>query len=124
MLWFKYFFPAISWSVVILVITLMPAEKLPEVGIIQIDKLVHFFVFGLLMFLTMFGAVKVLQHKNSNANIVIPSFIYGTGLGVLVEFLQLFVPGRTFSVIDIIANTIGTIIGYYVFKFVRRKKAL
>jgi VanZ family protein len=121
---FKYFWPAILWSVVILVITLSPSEKLPDVGIFQVDKLVHFFVFGLLMFLIMFGAVKVWQDKNRDADIIRLSFAYSTGLGILVEILQLFVPSRSFSVVDIVANTIGTVIGYYVFRFARRKGIL
>lgn len=118
---FKYLWPAILWSLVILFITLTPGDKLPEVGIFQIDKLVHFFVFGLLMFLSAYGLFRIVKAANSTMNVVTVGAIYSIGLGLLVEVLQLFVPNRSFSVADVIANTIGTVIGYVVFKYYRRK---
>lgn len=121
---FKYLWPAILWSLVILFITLTPGDKLPEVGIFQVDKLVHFFVFGLLMFLSSYGLFRVFQERNSTTNAVTVSAVYSIGLGLLVEVLQLFVPNRSFSVADVIANTIGAGIGYLVFRYYKRKYML
>jgi VanZ family protein len=118
---FKYLWPALVWSLVILLLTLTPGEKLPEVGIFQIDKLVHFFVFALLMFLAAYGLKKVFLVRSINASAILVSAIYSCALGVSVEILQLFVPNRSFSWADIIANTIGTGIGYFVFNYVRQK---
>lgn len=121
---FKYLWPAILWSLVILFITLTPGDKLPEVGIFQVDKLVHFFVFGLLMFLSSYGLFRVFQERNFTTNAVTVSAVYSIGLGLLVEVLQLFVPNRSFSVADVIANTIGAGIGYLVFRYYKRKYML
>lgn len=121
---FKYLWPAILWSLVILFITLTPGDKLPEVGIFQVDKLVHFFVFGLLMFLSSYGLFRVFQERNFTTNAVTVAAVYSIGLGLLVEVLQLFVPNRSFSVADVIANTIGAGIGYLVFRYYKRKYML
>lgn len=121
---FKYLWPAILWSLVILFITLTPGDKLPEVGIFQVDKLVHFFVFGLLMFLSSYGLFRVFQERNFTTNGVTVAAVYSIGLGLLVEVLQLFVPNRSFSVADVIANTIGAGIGYLVFRYYKRKYML
>lgn len=118
---FKYLWPALVWTLIILILTLTPGEKLPEVGIFQIDKLVHFFVFALLMFLAAYGLKKLFLVRNIKGNIILVSAIYSFGVGVMVEILQLFVPNRSFSVADIIANSIGTGIGYFVFNYVRHK---
>jgi VanZ family protein len=117
----KYLWPSIVWSLVILVITLTPGERLPEVGFFQVDKLVHFIVFGLLVFLTLYGSSKAVALKQGSINPILISLVYSIGLGILVEILQLFVPGRSFSLVDILANTIGTILGYYAFRYAKRK---
>ncbi len=120
-MWIRYLWPAILWSLIILFITLTPGEKLPEVGIFQVDKVVHFFVFGLLMFLAAYGLERFFSLRKQQLNVVRIAVMYSTGLGIMVEILQLFVPNRSFSLADIVANTIGTGIGYFIFRYVKKK---
>jgi VanZ family protein len=117
----KYLWPAIGWSLIILVLTLTPGEKLPEVGIFQIDKFVHFFVFGLLMILSSYGLKKIFTTTHFRANPVLVGSLYSIGLGITVEILQLFVPNRSFSLADIVANTIGVGLGYLIFRFLSNR---
>lgn len=62
---------------------------------------------------------------------LLPFFAFGTGkrgllaaflmipLGIVLEFGQTFVPGRTFSILDMVANSCGTILGILCGKYVR-----
>src|SRR5687768_11190855 len=113
----RYLWPAILWSIVVLFLTLLPGEEFPEVQVVGIDKLVHFFIFGLVMVLSSFGLYKISAHTGAIQNPVLISFFYSITFGVAIEILQLFVPNRNFSLLDIIANVIGVALGYLLFNF-------
>src|SRR5690349_11411756 len=118
----RFLWPAIVWSIVVLVLTLLPGEKLPEVPVFGIDKIVHFFIFGLLMILTAFGLYKISRQAGSIENPILISFIYSTLFGIAIEVIQQYVPNRSFSVYDIIANVIGVGLGSAVFNFWKRRQ--
>jgi VanZ family protein len=40
--------------------------------------------------------------------------------GFLMELGQLFVPGRTFSWLDLLANTLGAVLGFILFRILRK----
>ncbi|MEM5832319.1 MAG: VanZ family protein, partial [Candidatus Aenigmatarchaeota archaeon] len=48
---------------------------------------------------------------------VLFSFIICSSYGVINEIYQIFIPNKFFSFSDIIANSIGSLIGILVFKF-------
>jgi VanZ family protein len=107
----------ILWAIVVLVLTLMPGEAIPNVPIFGIDKLVHFFIFGTLNLLMLIAFKK--QETKEYLKIC---FFSSIGYGILIEFIQPFVPGRTFSIYDMIANTIGVILGYAFFRLLLGRK--
>jgi VanZ family protein len=117
----RYFWPASLWTIIILVLTLMPGKAIPDVGFFNADKLVHFFVFGLLMVLTSYAIAKMKVVRGTPDNPMMISFIYSVALGIAIEVLQQFVPGRSFSVADMIANTIGVTLGYFAFIKLQRR---
>jgi VanZ family protein len=114
--------PAFAWSLIVLVLTLIPGEAVPDVGIFQIDKVVHFFIFGLLMILTCYGLHKVSALKGFPSNPLLTAGIYSIFFGMMIEIIQRYVPGRNFSIVDVIANTIGVGIGYLIFNFLKKRK--
>jgi len=105
---------------VILVLTLIPGEAVPEVDIVNFDKLVHFFIFGVLMITTSYGLLKVSMVKNFPGKPILIAAIYSVAFGVCIEFIQRLIPGRSFSLYDMIANTIGVVIGYLLFQFLKK----
>ena len=117
----RYLWPAILWSVVVLILTLLPGEKLPDVPIFGIDKIVHFFIFGLLMILSAFGLYKISRQENSIQSPVLISLLYSVLFGIMIEVIQQYVPNRSFSVYDIIANVIGVGLGYLTFNIWRKR---
>jgi VanZ family protein len=111
--------PAIAWGVIILLLTLAPGKTLPNVPIFGIDKIVHFIIFGLLLFLSLYS------NKNRyNRKIALSSLIICIGYGIIIEFIQEYIPGRSFSIYDILANSIGVGLGYLFFQWVVNKKTV
>lgn len=88
-----------TWSICTLLF-LTPVSGLPPIDLW--DKAVHTTVFVVLMVLLILAHAKQLS--------VLPLALLLTLYGVLIEFGQLFVPGRSFSLLDIVANTLGVII--------------
>ncbi len=116
----RYLWPPIVWTLFILVLTLLPGRAIPNVGIFQIDKLVHIFFFSVLMVLLLYGLQKINEHRIFFVNLILIAIVYCIGLGIIIEILQLFVPGRDFSLLDIVADASGTGLGYLIFIFVRK----
>jgi VanZ family protein len=117
----RYSWPAVVWSLVVLVLTLIPGSAIPEVGIFQADKLVHFFIFGVLMILSSYAIKKTAGTKGIFLNPLLISSLYSVGFGVMIEFIQKFVPGRSFSLADMLANTVGVGLGYLIFIFLKKR---
>jgi VanZ family protein len=115
----RYLWPSIVWSITVVILTLIPGEELPNVPVVGIDKLVHVFIFALMMTLTAFGLHKS-SLRQSLKNRALISFAYSFIFGIIIELIQPFVPGRSFSYFDIVANMIGVAIGYLGYVFLRR----
>jgi VanZ family protein len=103
------------------VLTLIPGEDLPDVDFFQIDKVVHFFIFGVLMILSSYALKKTADIKGAPTNPLLRAALFSIGFGITIEFLQLFVPGRSFSVLDMLANSIGVGLGYLIFMLLKKR---
>lgn len=95
--WFRLLF----WgcAIAVLVLALMPpSPRMPDTGW---DKANHMLAFGVLAMLAMRG-------WPGRAWVILLALI---GYGVLIEVLQGFTPDRDADAIDVIADTIGILIG-------------
>ena len=110
-----YFFPAIAWFIISIILLTLPGNDLPHNSLFDIpnfDKLVHFGMFFLLTTLFSFPFSK-LSTKMST----IMSFFYKTAFfvilyGIIMEYVQkYFTFERTFDMMDILFDTIGSIAG-------------
>lgn len=64
-----------------------------------------------------FGFLVTLTGKNSASKVILS----GTLLSCLMELLQYIVPrGRTADINDVILNTLGTLIGYFIAKYYKK----
>jgi VanZ family protein len=70
------------------------------------DKLLHFFGFLILIILLLL----TFEHYNLS-NKYIACFLIALGIGILIEAVQLGIPGRDFSLLDIAADVLGIIAG-------------
>lgn len=100
---YLFLLPAFLWSVMILYVTLIPGKDVPEVNIS--DKLIHFGVFAGLLTLTYSGLLK-----EGIGSPLRKAIIYSLLMGIVTECLQMFIPGRSFSYFDLIANIAGILV--------------
>lgn len=82
-------------------LSLSPSPKLTASN----DKVGHFIAYGTLML--HLGVLTVENRKH-----LIISALFALIYGGLMEFGQYFVPGRSVSGLDLLANTGGVVIGY------------
>ena len=80
------------------------------------DKVLHFFGFALLGFLAA-RAVFLSGNIGRAAGVVVAALLAAVW-GVMDEFHQSFVPGRTASVGDALADTLGAIVGAVLFTYI------
>mgnify|MGYP001084770177 CR=1 FL=1 len=117
------YIPAILWSLFIASSCLLPASSFHRFSLnslFELDKLIHLILYFVLVVLwaissgTNYGA-------NKKFIIVLMSIAYG----VLIELLQAMMGmGRAYDLDDIIANTVGCILGILSVSFVSRNMPL
>lgn len=107
----KAYLPALLWSIFIFVLCLIPGKDIPHVPIMGIDKIIHFTLFGVLIFLYLKSTRK--GNKNLTQPHIILFLFLIMAYGILLEIFQgNFVPGRTADLYDTIANSLGVICVY------------
>ncbi|TFH02726.1 MAG: VanZ family protein [Calditrichales bacterium] len=95
--------------------------RLPDVGFDWFDKVVHFFVFGVLG-LFMARGLKNSDYRKIRDHFFKLSMIVSIFYGALDEVHQYFVPGRYASVWDWIADTLGIILAVSIYKYILKRK--
>jgi len=121
----KGYWPALAWSLIILLLTGLPGNFFPEITSfwdwLSPDKVVHLFIFGTLSFLILFGY----RHKyaeNKKKKLVWTSIVITILYGALTEILQYYVfIGRSGNIYDALADMIGAFIGWFVFVLIFKK---
>lgn len=117
----RHFWPGFLWWNVVMALTLAPGNYFPKVGsfwsLFSPDKLIHLFIFGVLAYLLLSAFRNYFTGPVKAGRIFAPMLIT-LSTGILTEILQAVLPiGREASVYDSIANAIGCITGYYIFRF-------
>ena len=84
------------------------SSSMPKVGFIIWDKLLHVFEY---MFFGILGFRAFRRKKDQTQFFKISLILFGILFGCLDEYWQSFIPGRTPSLYDIVADGIGVSIG-------------
>jgi VanZ family protein len=121
----KYLIPAIIWMALITGLSVMPAPQLPKTPFFAPDKLAHATIYAVFTWLILFGLQRRTKTKLPRKQVII-SVVFAAFYGILMEFVQYaFVPGRFFEYGDMLANTIGALLGLSLFiPILLRKRAL
>jgi glycopeptide antibiotics resistance protein len=119
----KYFLPSFIWALIILLITLIPASKIPAISLLKLkfaDKIIHFSMF--FIFATLLSLGFYFQ-KNLKVRIVLfYSFSVSLILASLTEILQHYmISGRKGDFLDMAANMAGIIAGLWMAGYLNRK---
>ena len=119
----KRIVPAVLWLLIILWVTLTPGEELPKTpDIIGFDKLIHLGIFLVLTFL--WNRVGNEKGTKTKKEIFITNYlVFGILFAILVEYLQQYIPGRSYDYGDMIANITGGTIGTFCFYILHRRQS-
>jgi len=84
----------------------MPSRDLPEMPVGNFDKIVHFSMYFVLSVLLM-KAMYYHSRSLTGGKVFLFTLIIVGMYGILMELFQSFVPGRTPSLADVLANVAG-----------------
>jgi VanZ family protein len=122
----KSFWPGVIWFLLSCVAFFLPGVALPEndwFGKIELDKIIHiglFAVMVLLWCLPLFQKPNLLSRLPSLL-ITIPFVFFG--YSIIVEVVQhFFIPGRSFDLVDILADALGCGVGFILVKLYQRSR--
>lgn len=99
---------AVGWAAAIFILSSQAGDALPPLLSGQ-DKLLHALVFGVLGVLVL-GSMKTSSRGYTPGQAWIAVSLV-TGYGILDEFHQRYVPGRSAELLDVAADAVGGIIG-------------
>ena len=113
---FKYWLPVLLWAGFIFFISSLPGKAIPPLFYKQ-DILFHIFVYAFLSLLlnralknNQFGCI--LRQSKRIFLVILFCLIYA----ITDEFHQQFVSGRTSSIVDIIIDSLGVILGSAIYR--------
>ena len=121
----KSLWPAIIWGVFIFIMSSFPGDDIPKSYIFNIpfaDKIIHFFLYFLLVILIMVGSLR-----KSKTGLTIRNYLFAFSIsllyGILLEVLQdiVFIM-RSADLLDIAANGAGSFIGLLIFYYIKERK--
>ncbi|MFC2124944.1 VanZ family protein [Bacteroidota bacterium] len=111
------------WTALVLFATLTPGDQLPDNAFLDIpylDKFVHTGLFTVQSYLTI-KSFQVLKSFYFIQQIkVILGLIICVGLAVFVEFMQQYIPSRSYESGDLFANIIGIFLGIIAFRILNK----
>jgi VanZ family protein len=91
----------------------MPITKVWD--FFSFDKIAHFIVFAVQCFLLILGFSKQYTFLFIRYKAVPLSIGISFALGLLIELGQTFIPERGLELSDILANTLGVFVGWFLF---------
>uniref|UniRef100_UPI004047ABAA VanZ family protein n=1 Tax=Roseivirga sp. TaxID=1964215 RepID=UPI004047ABAA len=111
----KSYWTSVLWGMMLAVLMLAPQDAFPESELLGYDKLAHLGVFAIFSITILFGN-KLRHHKKKLDNQKkLNAFFISVVYGIVLESLQYFVPGRMVDIYDLLANTVGAIVGVILF---------
>lgn len=105
----NYLVLAITWTLIITVLSLVSFNSVPKVYITGNDKLIHFLFYAILVVLLSFAINKSYFKMNHHLLIVLFAIFYG----IVIEVLQnLLTKNRQADFYDAVANSLGAVVGF------------
>ncbi len=113
----------VFWTVALVIMSIIPNSIPPslqigESSIVRTDYILHFISFLLLPIFYFLSGEKNIFRKIS-LNIWL-TLIAGLVFAVLTETIQIYVPGRTFNILDMIWNIFGLLCGILAGKLMKK----
>lgn len=114
-------FIALCYTCTISVLFFMPSPELPKIQISGADKIIHGFIYFILinMWLLYFYKKMNFRFKAKWVLILLISILL---YGIIIEIFQgLFTASRSADIFDIAANFVGSLLGIFFFRSIKHK---
>jgi hypothetical protein len=99
----------VGWALVGLVIFVSVTPRAPEMlDLDGADKLLHVFAYGIMML--WFGFIYLPSRMYQNLGIIL------IAIGIALELIQGIIAHRSLSFLDMVANTVGVLLGWLLAK--------
>ena len=122
----SYFLPAIGWFILSFVLLVLPGNDLPHNDLFNIpyfDKYVHFAMFFLLTTLFCYPVFYSSTDEPARYRWFVAVALFVVVYGTAMEFVQKYlVYGRSFDLVDIVFDTLGSVAGLLAIGVYYRKK--
>jgi VanZ family protein len=122
MRYIRYYWPAIIWVIIVMVLCTIPGNDLPSDPLfekIHLDKIVHLGLFGVTVFLLCLGYYR--QHGHITRVNYSLFAISASFYGLIIEYIQKYIAtNRSFDMSDVAADIVGAVAGILAFKLVRK----
>jgi len=103
----RYQGPVILWALLIFISSSIPGDDFPEIKVPMADKIVHFFIFFVFCALTHRAVKHQTRFPFFARRHLLASVLLTVAYGMIDEAHQIFVPIRTPSVRDLLADALG-----------------
>ncbi len=125
---FKNTWPVFLWALIILILSGIPGDSIPEVPTflewLKPDKIVHIVLFGTFSLLILRALIRQYETRWRRFNYVLLAIMIGTIFGLMNEALQKYIfINRSGNWLDAAADFIGCLTGWLVFAIFFKKKA-
>ena len=117
------FVPALIWALIIVVGSLLSSSKVPSIAVS--DKGIHFFFYAIFAFLLYFPVYRTKKIAFSFLGTAVIIVLIGFIFGALIELVQdRYIVGRFGEWLDLVANSLGLLVGALVGIIFKRKAVL
>ena len=118
----RYWLPVLLWALAIFIGSSIPSVQVSENGVIDFisHKLVHLLEYAILNFL--FYRALVNGRKVWEPRIIWTSFLAAVLYGLSDELHQIFTPGRSPRVRDVLVDAMGSFLGIFLWKYSLRAR--
>ena len=109
----------LGWKIIVFVCHIIPGDKITLFqwsSLLEIDKIFHFLLFGILSISYLLYFHSFLLKKNHILYTICTVFFYGLFLELLQEIIFVY---RNFDILDLFADMAGSI--FFIFCFVKLK---
>jgi VanZ family protein len=107
----KRYFLTVGYMILIFALSSLQNPPQPDINVPFIDKWEHMIEYAILGFLISYSV----SSRKKTILSILAGIIIGTIYGLSDEFHQLFVPNRHFDLLDLSADSFGTMIGALLF---------
>lgn len=111
------FLVALLWTLLILILLVIPGKDIPPgPQIPNLDKIAHVFLFGVQVFL--WSKFISESKRNDLPGRFLVICLMSSAFGIMMEFVQKYlVPNRSFEIEDILADILGSVMGWLLYRF-------